>query len=55
MRAPIRVGRGEIERRSLDRAQFAGGNQILVDRGEAVGIEHEFVIQNVAVAFARQD
>src|ERR1700758_4866854 len=29
-------GSGEIERRALDRAEFAGGDEVLIDRGEAV-------------------
>ena len=44
----------EIERRSLHRPELAGRNQILVHRSETVGVEHNFVIQNVAVTFPRK-
>ena len=47
-------GRGEIEWRSFYRTEFPGRDQILVDRSEPVGVEREFVIQNVAGAFAGQ-
>ena len=42
----------EIEWRALDSPQFSSRNQVLVHRREAVGIDHDFMIQNVARAFA---
>ena len=30
--------------------QFAGGDQFVVDGGEAVGVDHHFVVQDVAFA-----
>ncbi len=47
-------GRGEIKRRAFNGAQLSSGDEILIDRREAVGVEHEFVIQNVASAFSGQ-
>ena len=46
--------RSEIHRRSLDRPKFARGDQSLIDRRKTVRVQREFVIQNVAIAFARQ-
>lgn len=45
---------GEIERRSLDSSQFTCRDQVLVDGSEAVGIDHNFVIENIAVSLALQ-
>ena len=45
-------GLGEIERRAGDGLQFAGGDQVGVHGGEAVGIDHDFVAQDVAFALA---
>src|SRR5579875_3324803 len=41
-------GPGEIEGRSLDAAQLAGGNQVGVDGRKAIGIEGDDVIENIA-------
>ena len=48
MRAPIAVGRAEVERRALDRRELAGRNQRRVDRRVAIGVERELVIEDVA-------
>ena len=47
-------GLGEIERSSFDRSKFTRWDEILIDRSEAVGVERDFVIENVAVAFSGQ-
>src|ERR1700758_2859665 len=47
-------GLREIERRSFDRSKFTRGDETLIDRREAVGVEREVVIQNIAVAFSGQ-
>lgn len=45
---------GEIERRSLYRFKFSRRNQMFVHRCKAVGIDHDLVIEDVAIAFALQ-
>src|SRR5215469_7510075 len=44
----------EIKGSALDRSQFASGNQVLVDGSEAVGVDHDFMIENVAVPLTLQ-
>src|SRR5262249_30225386 len=44
--------RGEIEWRAFHRRQFTGRNQILVDRRESIRVDHDFMIENVAISFA---
>ena len=45
-----RHGAAEVERRSFDRAKFAGGNQILVNDGVAIGVKVKVVTEDVAAA-----
>jgi hypothetical protein len=47
-------GSGEIERCAFDGTKFAGRDQRLVDWSKAIRIDHDFVIQDVATAFARK-
>ena len=49
--ADARADRGrlpEIERRAFDRRELAGGNQRRVHRREAIRVERELVLQDVA-------
>ena len=39
---------GEVQRRSLDRAEFASRNERLINWCEPVGVQHEFVFQDVS-------
>ena len=52
-RADLRRSR-EIKRRAFHRTQLARGDQVLVHRSESIGVDHDFMIQNVAVPFALQ-
>ena len=45
----------EIERSILDLAKLARRNQRAVDGGEAVGVDHDFVLQDVARCLPRPD
>ncbi len=49
-----RVGLSEIERSSGHGAQFAGGNKARTDDQKAVRVEHDFVMQHIAVPLAPQ-
>ena len=42
----------EVERRSFNTAEFAGGNQTFVNRSIPVGVDRKFISQNVTLAFA---
>ena len=47
-----RGGLAKVERSPVDFAELAGGNQRGVDRCKAIGIDHYFVIENVAASLA---
>src|ERR1700720_2189178 len=49
-----RGGLGEVQGRSLDGADLAGGDQRLVHRSEAVCVERQMMPKNVAAAFSSQ-
>jgi len=39
---------GEIQRRSLDGAEFASGNERLIHWSKPVGVQHQFMLQDVS-------